>query len=162
MPDVAGAAENETTQQRPAHWRDLVRLLPHAGRATLAGVVGVACIDAVLPVAVIAATGRLVERVTDRPSVSSALGPLVLLAALFTVRQLLDPFRTVLVYLAASRIDGSLRERVMMATTGVAGVAVLEDPAMQDLVTQSAARPGPFRPATPGGAAVGMVGLGAK
>ena len=147
---------------RVARWRDLFRLLPHAGRAVLIGVIAAAAVDAVLPLAIIATTGRLIARVTATPSVSQVMGPLILLAALFTARQLLDPIRAVLVYLAASRIDGTLRERVMAATTGVAGVAVLEDPAMQDLVTQSAARPGPFRPATPGGAAVGMVGLGAK
>ncbi len=154
MADVRGT--------RVARWRDLFRLLPHAGRAVLFGVIAAAAVDAVLPLAIIATTGRLIARVTATPSVPQVMGPLILLAALFTARQLLDPIRAVLVYLAASRIDGSLRERVMAATTRTAGVAVLEDPAMQDLVTQSAARPGPFRPATPGGAAVGMVGLGAK
>jgi ATP-binding cassette subfamily B protein len=145
-----------------ARWRDLVRLLPQAGRAVLAGVIVTAAVDAVLPLAIIATTGRLIERVTATPSVSHVMGPLILLAALFTARQLLDPVRSVLVYRAASRVDGSMRARVMAATTGVPGVALLEDPAMQDLVTQSAARPGPFRPASPGGAAVGMVGLAAK
>lgn len=154
MADVRGT--------RVARWRDLLRLLPHAGRAVLFGVIAAAAVDAVLPLAIIATTGRLIARVTATPSVSQVIGPLIFLAALFTARQLLDPVRAVLVYLATSRIDGTLRERVMAATTRMAGVAVLEDPAMQDLVTQSAARPGPFRPATPGGAAVGMVGLGAK
>ena len=125
-------------------------------------VVGVAIIDALLPIAVIATTGRLIDRVTTAPGVGAVQGPLVLLALLFGIRQILEPIRTVVVYLAASRIDGRLRARAMKAASRPAGIAVLEQTEVQDLVELAAARDGPFRPATPGGAAVGLVGLMAR
>ncbi|HEX2046777.1 MAG TPA: ABC transporter ATP-binding protein [Acidimicrobiales bacterium] len=123
---------------------------------------GVAIIDAVLPIAVIATTGRLIDGVTTAPSVGAVQGPLVLLVLLFGTRQLLEPIRSVVVYLAASRIDGRLRARAMRAASRPPGIAVLEQTEVQDLVELAAARSGPFRPATPGGAAVGLVGLMAR
>lgn len=146
----------------PARWRDLVRLLPHAGPAVVAGVVAAAAVDAVLPLAIIATTGRLVGRVTTAPSVGAVQGPLALLAGLFAARQILDPVRSVLVYRASSRIDGYLRARAMRAAGAPPGIALVEEPEVQDLVELAGARAGPFRPATPGGAAVGVVGLGAR
>jgi ATP-binding cassette, subfamily B, bacterial len=158
---VAGAGGGSGTA-RQDRWRDLLRLLPHAGRRLVAGVVVAAIIDAALPLAVIATTGRLVDRVTTTPGVGAVLGPLALLAALFAARQLLEPVRTVVVYRAASRIDGHLRARAMAASSRTPGVALLEEPGMQDLLELAGARAGPFRPATPGGAAVGVVGLVAR
>jgi ATP-binding cassette, subfamily B, bacterial len=158
---VAGASTYDGRARRP-RWRDLFRLLPHAGRPVLAGVVGLAIIDAAMPVAVIATTGRLVDRVTTTPGVGAVLGPLGLLAALFALRQFLEPVRAVVVYRAASRIDGHLRARAMAATSRPPGVALLEEAELQDLVELAGARAGPFRPATPGGAAVGVVGLLAR
>jgi len=128
----------------------------------LAGVVVGAVVDAVLPLAIIVTTGQLIERVTSTPSVSDVVVPLAVLAALFIVQQVVEPVRSVLVYRAASRIDGHLRTRAMTATSGPSGVAFLEEPGVQDRVTTAAARSGPFRPATPGGAAVGVVGLVAR
>ncbi|MBW3638535.1 MAG: ABC transporter ATP-binding protein/permease [Actinobacteria bacterium] len=115
--------------------------------------------DAVLPLAIIVTTGRLIGRVSTASGVSDVLGPLALLAALLAVQQVVEPVRSVAVYRAASRIDGHLRVRAMTATSRPAGIAFLEEPAVRDLLTLATARAGPFRPATPGGAAVGSIGL---
>lgn len=128
----------------------------------LTGVVVAAVVDAVLPLAIIVTTGRLIDRVTLAQHVSDVVGPLAVLAGLFTARQVVEPLRSVLVFRAASCIDGHLRIRAMTATSQPAGVAFLEEPDVQDRVTLAAARSGPFRPATPGGAAVGIVALVAR
>lgn len=148
-----------TSEVPPAGWRDVLRLLPRAGQLTVAGVVVSAVVDAVLPLAIIVTTGRLISRVSNGPSVDGVLGPLAVLASLLALQQLVEPLRSVVVYRAASRIDGHLRTQAMLATSRPSGIAFLEEPAVRDLVAVATARAGPFRPATPGGAAVGTIGL---
>ena len=153
------AARTETRGGRSVGWRHLLRLLPHAGPALVTGLVLGAVVEAVLPFTVIATTGHLIDRVTTAPRVGEVLWPLAVLATVFTARQVLDPLRSVIGYRAASRIDGHLRARAMRAASSPAGIGHLEEADVQDLVALAAARAGPFRPASPGGAAVGVMGM---
>jgi ATP-binding cassette subfamily B protein len=145
-----------------ARWRHLLALLPAAGWPLVAGVVAASTLSSALPLLVIAASGRLIGQVAAGAPVGEVAGPLAVLACLFGARQVFDPLRATVVERATSRIDGALRARVMAAASAPAGVAVLEEPAVVDLIEAAAARPGPFRPATPGGAAVAVVGLAGR
>lgn len=151
----------ERRRQR-ASVRQLLGLLPAAGRSVVTGLVLVAAAQVVVPLAVISVTGTLVGRVTGGTGVAGVSGPLLALAALFGTQQLVGPVANVLWYRATSRIDGSLRVRAMEAAARPRGVELLEDQAVQDLLPLAAGKPLPFRNATPGGAAVGVIGLMAR
>lgn len=56
----------------------------------------------------------------------------------------------------------SIEYRVLPLAGEPPGIAVLEEPEIQNLVELAGTRAGPFRPATPGGAAVGVIGLMAR
>ena len=153
------AAERRT---RRASVRQLLRLLPAAGWPVVAGLVVVGAAQAATPLAVISATGRLVQRVTAGAGLAGATGPLLMLAGLFGFQQLLAPVASVFWNRATSRIDGSIRVRAMEAAARPPGVELLEDQAVQDLLPLAAGKPLPFRWATPGGAAVAVVGVASR
>jgi ATP-binding cassette subfamily B protein len=85
--------------------------------------------------------------------------PLIVLAGLFAAQQILAPVQAVLRFRATSRIDGTMAARAMEAAGRPAGIGLLEDKAVQDLMEVAAGKPLTFRSATPGGAAVGVMGL---
>jgi ATP-binding cassette, subfamily B, bacterial len=151
----------ERRDQRASVWQ-LLGLLPAAGRPVVAGLVVVAVSQVVIPLAVIAVTGRLVGRVTAGAGLAGVSGPLLLLAGLFAAQQVQGPLANVLWHRASSRIDGAMRVRAMEAAAAPPGIELLEDQAVQDLVPLAAGKPLPFRSATPGGAAVGVIGLTAR
>lgn len=139
--------------------REVVGLLPHAGQLLLAGLIILAIVQAVLPLIIIVTTGRLIDQITNVSRVGDVVGPLGTLAGSFVTLQVVESIRGVLVFRATSRIDGHLRTQAMIATSRPAGLAFLEEPELQDQLAVATARSGPFRPATPGGAAVGLIGL---
>jgi ATP-binding cassette subfamily B protein len=151
----------ERRDQR-ASVRQLLGLLPAAGRPVVAGLIAMAASQVVIPLAIIAVTGRLVGQVTAGAGVGGVTGPLLALAGLFGAQQVQGPLANVLWHRATSRIDGAMRVRAMRAAAAPPGVEVLEDQAVQDLVPLAAGKPLPFRSATPGGAAVGVIGLTAR
>ncbi len=142
--------------------RQLLALLPEAGWWVVAGLVLNAVLQVVVPLAVIVTTGTLVERVAAQGGVDAVAGPLLVLAALFGVQQLVGALANVVWYLGSNRIDGSLRARAMVAATAPPGVGLLEEQSVQDILPIAAGKPMPFRSATPGGAAVGVIGLAAR
>ena len=145
-----------------ASLRQLLGLLPLAGRPLVAGLVAMAVLQVVIPLSVISTTGTLFGRVTAGAGLAGVAGPLLTLAALFGIQQVQGPASNVLWYRATSRIDGSIRTRAMEAAARPPGLELLEDQAVQDLLPLAAGKPLPFRFATPGGAAVAVIGLTAR
>ena len=141
---------------------DLVRLLPQAGRGVVSGLVGVAAAQAAAPLVIIALTGALVDRAAASPTFGEVAGPLVVLAAVFGLQQVLGLLHQVLGYTATSRIDGQARAAAMEAATAPPGVALVEDQSVQDLMEVASGKPLPFRSATPGGGAVGVISLAGR
>jgi ABC-type multidrug transport system fused ATPase/permease subunit len=74
-------------------------------------------------------TGQLVGAVRYQ---RSAVGWLLVLAALYTTAQLLSPARDYVSFSLTRRIDDQVRSRMMAAMLTPNGVAHLEDPALQD------------------------------
>ncbi len=151
----------ERGRERVSVWQ-LVGMLPTVGRPLLGGLVLMAIAQVVLPLAIIVTTGALVGLVTDAAGVGRVAGPLAVLAGLFACQQVLSPVANVLWHRSTSRIDGSLRARAMEAAARPPGIALLEDQAVQDLLPLATGKPTEFRSATPGGAAVAVVGLTAR
>ena len=139
--------------------RQLLALLPEAGRPLVTALVLTVAVQVVVPLGVISTTGTLVGRVTGGAGLAGVTGPLLALAALFGTQQLAGAVSNALYHRATSRIDGSLRVRAMEAAAQPPGVELLEDQAVQDLVPVAAGKPLPFRSATPGGAAVAVIGV---
>ena len=98
----------------------------------------------------IAVTGVLVDRAVTDPGVGAVAVPLAVLAGLFTAQQILAPLLGVVRYRATSRIDGAVAANAMEAAARPAGVGLVEDQAVQDLMEVAAGRPLTFRSATPG------------
>lgn len=142
--------------------RQLLRLLPEAGWALVVGVIVVNAFQMAHPLAVIATTGVLIERAVSDPGVAAVSGPLALLAGIFAVGQIVAPVQAVLRFRATSRIDEAMTVRAMQAAGRPAGVGLVEDRAVQDLMEVAAGKPLTFRAATPGGAAIGVIGLAGR
>ena len=142
--------------------RELLLLLPDAGLRLIAAVTLLNLIQAVHPLAVIGATGVLVERAVTDPGVGAVAVPLAVLAGLFAAQQVHGPLLGVLRYRAVSRIDGAFAARAIEAAGRPPGVSLVEDQSVQDLMELAAGRPLTFRSATPGGAALGLIGVVAR
>jgi ATP-binding cassette subfamily B protein len=134
-------------------------MLTEGGSRRIASLLAVALAQAAVPLAIISATGTVVARAATRPTLGAVAWPLVTLAALFALQQILSPIAGVLGYRVSSAIDGAMRARAMEAATRPVGVGFLEDDGVQDLIELGAGRPIVFRSATPGGAAVGVIGV---
>ena len=141
---------------------ELLALLPRAGRSSLVALVTVTLAQAAIPLVIIAATGVLVARVTEEVRLGAVAVPLGVLAASLALQQVISPVQGAMTYRATSRIDGSLRVRAMEAAARPAGIELLEDEVIQDRIEVAAGKPSIFRSATPGGAAVAVVGLAAR
>ena len=85
-----------------------------------------------------------------------------MLAALFVLQQLVAPLQGVVAFRATTRIDGWVRAQAMVAAGRPAGIGLLEDQEVQDRMAVAAGKPLPFRAATSGGAAVGVVSMVAR
>ncbi len=126
------------------------------------GLVTLAVAGAIIPLVIIGATGILVARVTDEVQLGAVVVPFAVLAGCLALQQVLSPVQGALNYRTTSRIDGSLRVRAMGAAARPVGIELLEDEAIQDRMEVAAGKPSVFRSATPGGAAVAVVGLAAR
>ena len=142
--------------------RQLLGLLPEVGPWLLTAVVVLKLVQAAHPLAVIAVTGVLVDRAVTDPGVGTVAMPLAVLAGLFTAQQVVGPLLGVVRYRATSRIDGAVAANAMEAAARPAGVGLVEEQAVQDLMELAAGRPLTFRSATPGGAALGVIGVGMR
>jgi len=157
MPPMATAGGKEEITSR-----NLLRILPHAGRRLVAGLVAVSAVQTAHPLAVIATTGVLVDRAVAAPGVGAVAVPLAVLAGLFAMQQVLAPLHGVLRFRATSRMDGAMAVRAMESAGRPAGVGLVEERDVQDLMEVAAGRPLTFRSATPGGAAVGVIGVAGR
>ena len=114
--------------------REVVRLLPEAGWPLITAFATINALQMAHPLAVIATTGVLVERAVTDPGVAAVTAPLAILAGLFTVQQVLGPIQGVVRFRATSRIDEGMAVRAMEATARPAGIGLVEDQAVQDLM----------------------------
>ena len=117
----------------------------------------------VLPTAFMLASGRLAGAVPAvmKEGFASAAGSdltraLVLVAATYALQLMLMPLLNLGTQALVRRVDRSLTERVMLAILGPAGIAHLEDPAMQDDVAKAT---GIVTGTTPGAALAAFVQL---
>lgn len=134
-------------------------MLGYAGPGLVAALVAVELVGATLPLGIIAVIGVLVGRVVDGGGV---VLPLTALSALLLAQQLLAPVRSVIQWTATRRVDGEVRSRTMRAACSPPGIAALEDAVTLDLLSLAAAKVEKHWYATPGGAAVAFVALGAR
>lgn len=137
----------------------LTRLLREGGSRRVGSLLAVALAQATVPLLIISTAGTLVARAATGPTLGAVVSPLVTLAALFALQQILSPIAGILGYRVSSAIDGAMRAQAMEAATRPVGVGFLEDEGVQDLIELGAGRPIVFRSATPGGAAVGVIGV---
>ena len=89
----------------------LARLLREGGARRVASLVAVALAQAAVPLLIISTTGTLVARAATGPALGAVASPLVTLAALFALQQILAPIAGVLGYRVSSAIDGAMRAR---------------------------------------------------
>ena len=102
-------------------------------RLTLALAVVATALGLLQPAFVIA-TGVLVQAVaTNAPM----LPPLMLLGSIFAATRMLGPIRDELGQALWRRVDQSMGDRIMRAVTAQPVLQMVEDPRMQDLVTQA-------------------------
>ena len=139
----------------------MIRLLPAVSPAGTVGLVVLMALAAVLPVAFVLASGRLVGQAPavvgaglDSPPGAALLRTLALAAALYLGHQLVDQMSFVHGQDLGRRVDSLLRERTVEASMGPPGIAHLED--QRNLDDVSLARnpsPGMF---VPGAAVLGL------
>jgi ATP-binding cassette subfamily B protein len=137
----------------------VLRALPAAGAACLAGLLAVLTVQALQPAVAAYATGALVDAVAE-PASRAWLPPLLLLGGSLVAAQTADLLGSVLRTLAARRIDGARRDTVAALVLTAPGVAPLETPAVQnDLLLSSARQTSNWTASTPGQAAVAQLRL---
>ena len=148
-------------------WQSIARLLPQADSTLICAGVVLNLVVGLLPLAVIVATSVLLARV---PAVATAAGrgasfPVglglatgMVLAGL-AAQQALAPFQTALAELAARRIDGHCRRRLMAACANTAPMQVLEGREALDLVGEARAGLDRAASASPGEAAAALFAL---
>jgi len=134
-------------------------LLRYASPALVIALVAVELVQSALPLAVITAIGVLVGRVAEGGGVAV---PLVVLGALLLAQQLLAPLRSAVQHSFTRRVDGEVRSRAMEAACRSPRIAPLEDPTTVDRLGLAGAKVEAHWYATPGGAAVAFVALGAR
>jgi ABC-type multidrug transport system fused ATPase/permease subunit len=122
----------------------IVRLLPAVSAPlTLALAAGVA-LGALLPLGAIFAAGALIGSVPaaivegpNSPAGWVAAAALGAVGALFVLNRALGTVRATLAAALGRRLDDHLRERVMAALNGPAGIAHLEDPGIRDRIERA-------------------------
>ncbi|MFC7274977.1 ABC transporter ATP-binding protein [Paractinoplanes rhizophilus] len=112
-----------------AQWQLLFRTLPRAHRGLAIAWWTLTVIRALLPAALIVATGRLIGAVADADTLT---GPLTAVAALFVATRVLSPIHDAVSGNLGARVAGHHHERLLAAATAADGIAHLEDPALAD------------------------------
>jgi ATP-binding cassette subfamily B protein len=145
---LLGLTAKAFLERRLVLWRqrrELLELLPSAGRVPVALYVVVLLAGTAQPVLVAATTGLLVSRVPsaaahglDSPPGQRALQALALLAAVLAAQLLLQPARNLLRVFIARRINAHVLNRLALATTAPIGIAHLEDRAVLDDISLAA------------------------
>ena len=136
---------------------ELARL---AGWRRVAGLAAVEVAGAGVPLAIVAAIGVLVGRVTTAAGIAV---PLAVLSGLLLAQQLLVPVRAALAYRVTREIDGQVRARVAAAANRPPSVAALEDPEVLDrLVLAGGDTDKVSWHVTPGGGLVAFVTMGGR
>lgn len=145
----------------------MVRLLPLGGRARVAALVSLYLVQAVLLPAEIAVTGWLIGAVSGAQA--GAGGPadrteafraVAALGAVLVAGQAVGPAVSLVRSHVRRRVDGALLERSQRALNRPVGLAHLHDPAVLDRLNLGggAGSSNVFAPASPGEAAVGVIG----
>ncbi|MFD8308508.1 ABC transporter ATP-binding protein [Streptomyces sp. NPDC059690] len=145
VPGARDAAPRWTAPgERIAALRDMVGLLPAAGRGPVAATVVCNVLLGALPVVFVVAGGVMVGRVpgavTDGPG--TAPWPGVLMAFLvasvaFTGQQMLAPVQSALGEEVARRVDGALFGRIIEASLRGPGMGALEDPRLLETLGEA-------------------------
>ncbi|GAA5188819.1 ABC transporter ATP-binding protein [Rugosimonospora acidiphila] len=139
----------------------VLRLLPDAGRGSVAGLAAAIVISGLAPAAAVLVSGRLATELVaaargglGSPAGHRAVLAAVELAALFLAGQLGSRLSAALATSLGARVDGSLQRRAIRAVNGPSGVAHLDDPSVRDLLSRVAGvGAGGY---TPGGAVAGL------
>jgi ATP-binding cassette subfamily B protein len=157
-----------TAREQFAARRDIIRLLPRAGRRLVAGLVAVNLVLGCLPVVFTVATAMVLGRVpaaVDAGLDSGAWDSLVTLfgvaAGAFVARQLISPAERAMAELMTRRIDGQVYDELMAASLRSPGLGPLEDQQALDAL-RTAAREVEFGVQSPGRAATGLLALIAR
>ncbi|MHC3470970.1 ATP-binding cassette domain-containing protein [Streptomyces sp. 7R007] len=115
--------------------RQIVGLLPAAGRGPVAATVVCNVLLGVLPVVFVVGSsvmvGRVPGAVADGAGTarwSGVLGAFLVASAAFTAQQMLAPVQSALGELVARRVDGALFGRIIEASLRGPGIGPLEDP----------------------------------
>jgi ATP-binding cassette subfamily B protein len=161
-------SQGGTAREQFAARRDIVRLLPRAGRRLVAGLIAVNLVLGCLPVVFTVATAMVLGRVpaaVDAGLDSGAWDSLVTLfgvaAGAFAVRQLVSPAERAMAELMTRRIDGQVHDELMAASLRSPGLGPLEDQQALDAL-RTAAREVEFGVQSPGRAATGLLALIAR
>jgi len=112
----------------------IARLLPAAGKRTVAAALALQLVFGAVPVAFVVATSAVVGRVPaaaahglDSPEWRSLRNALLVTGGLFLALQIAAPLQWVLAETITWRVDRIARERVAAASFDPVGIAALED-----------------------------------
>ena len=143
-------------------------LLPAAGAALVATLIGLNLVLGLLPVVFVVATSVMIGRVPD--AVAAGVGSsqwyslvvaFVVAASAFVAQQIFAPLQAALGELLARRVDGHVVERLVAASLQSTGIGPLEDQGLLDDLTQATTTiEQSFR--TPGLACAGLLALIAR
>ncbi|MFD8081515.1 ABC transporter ATP-binding protein [Kitasatospora sp. NPDC059722] len=138
----------------------LLRPLRDARPPLLAALVGLLVVQAALPAATALATAVLVARVQGHPGADlfdAALVPLAVFGAVLLLGHVIEALTAPLGQLAALRIDGAHRARVLRLTTASPTIEALETPEVQQLIRRARAQPANWTERTPADGALGRL-----
>ncbi|MCE6996377.1 ABC transporter ATP-binding protein/permease [Saccharothrix sp. S26] len=157
-----------TARERFAARRDIVRLLPRAGRWPVAALVAINLLLGCLPVVFTVATAMVLGRVPaavrgglDSAAWHGLVAVFGVAAGAFVGRQLLSPVERALGELVTRRVDGRVVDELMAASLRSPGLGPLEDQRALDAL-RTAAREVEFGVQSPGRAATGLLALIAR
>jgi len=152
-----------------ARWQ-IATLTPRAGTGLVAGAALLNLALGVVPVAFLVATSVLLGRIPAAAQGGTQSGasawdllsaPVIWSGVAVVAQQVLTPLQTALGELISRRIDGQVYERLMRASLHDPGLAAIEDPAVQDRLSE-AARELEFGFQSPGRACAGLFALLAR
>jgi ATP-binding cassette subfamily B protein len=143
-------------------WRSIIRLLPVAGRVTVAAMV-LNLVIGVLPLGFVIGTSVAIGRVagTGRVIWGEVLSAAGLAVISLLLQSVLSPFQAAFAELISRRVDGTCARRLMRASLTKVPFGLLEQPDVLDKMGD--ARRGLTEyPATPGAAVAGLTALVAR
>ncbi|WP_447007176.1 ABC transporter ATP-binding protein [Saccharothrix isguenensis] len=158
----------DTARQQLAARRDIVRLLPRAGRRLVTALVAVNVLLGCLAVAFTVATAVVLGRVPaavdaglDSGAWTSLVAVFGVAAGAFVARQLVSPAERAMAELMTRRVDGRVFDELMAASLRSPGLGPLEDQQALDAL-RTAAREVEFGVQSPGRATTGLLALIAR